>query len=103
MRITGSLARGNALILTGTLVAVVFVGARLSLADERGHRLLLPIGMVFAAPGVTLAETAWSGWLALRETRSRGFWSKALFTLGTVLCLMELLWILWVVLGIGAA
>jgi hypothetical protein len=103
MRIARSFACANTLILAGTLVAVVIVGASLSLADERGHWLPFRVGMVFAAPGVTLAGTAWSGWLALRESRPRGIWSKALFALGIVLCLAELLWILWVVLGIGAA
>ena len=103
MRFSRSLAYANTLILAGTLVAVIIVGASLSLADERGHWLPFRVGMVFAAPGITLAGTAWSGWLALRESRPRGLWSKALLTLGILLVLVELLWILWVVLGIGAA
>jgi len=103
MRFSRSLAYANTLILAGTLVAVIIVGASLSLADERGHWLPFRVGMVFAAPGITLAGTAWSGWLALRESRPRGFWSKALLTLGILLGLVELLWILSVVLGIGAA
>jgi|SRR6185437_10128951 len=103
MRFIRSHACANTLILAGTLVAVIIVGASLSLADERGHWLPFRVGMVFAAPGITLAGTAWSGWLALRESRPRGLWSKALLTLGILLVLVELLWILWVVLGIGAA
>jgi hypothetical protein len=103
MRITRSLVTANTLILAGALVAVIVVGVPLSLADEQGHWLHLPVGMVIAAPGVTLAGTAWSGWLALSESPPRGFWSKALFALGIMLCLVELLWIIGVVLGIGAA
>jgi hypothetical protein len=98
-----SLAYANTLILSGTLVAAVVVGAPLALADERGHWLPYSVGLVFAAPAVTLVGTAWSGWISLREPRSRGFWSRALFTLGIVLCLLELLWILRVVLGVGSA
>jgi len=103
MRISLSLACANTLILTGALVSVVVVGVPLSLADDRGHWLPFRVGMVFAAPAITLAGTVWSGWLALRESRPRGFSSKALFTLGVVLSLVELVWISWIVLGIGAA
>ena len=98
-----SLICANILILVGSLVAAVIVGAPLSLADARGHWLPGRVGLVFAAPAVTLAGTAWSGWLALREPRPRGFWSRALFTLGIALCLIEFLLIFWVLLGIGAA
>jgi hypothetical protein len=45
----------------------------------------------------------WSGCLALREDQPRGVWSRVAFTLGILLSLVELVWILWVVLGIGAA
>lgn len=103
MRISRALVCANTLILAGTLVAVVVVGVPLSLADERGRWLPFPVGLVFAAPAVTLAGAAWSGWLALREPRPRGFWSRALFRLGIVLWLVESLWIFWVSLGIGAA
>lgn len=102
MRITRSVAYANTMILAGSLAAAVVVGAPLPLADERGHWLLLPVALVFASPAITLAGTAWSGWLALHDPRPRGFWSRALFTLGILLGLMETLWILGVVLGIGA-
>lgn len=59
--------------------------------------------LVFAGLAVTLAGTAWSGWLGLREPRPRGFWSRVLLALGIVMCLVEVLWILVVLLGIGAA
>lgn len=103
MRTSPSLVWANTLIVSGTLVAALVVGAPLSLADERGHWLPLPVGLVFAAPAITLAGTAWSGWVALRERRVRGFWSTILFTSGILLSLVETTWILWVVLGIGAA
>lgn len=90
-------------MLGGFLVAAVVVGAPLPLADARGHWLTIPLGLVFAAPALTLAGTTWSGWLALREPRRRGFWSTVLFALGIVVCLVEVLWILIVLLGIGAA
>lgn len=102
MRITRSIAYANTMILAGSLAAAVVVGARPPLADERGHWLLFPVALVFAAPAITLAGTAWSGWLARHDPRPRGLWSRALFTLGIVLGLMESLWILAVVLGIGA-
>ena len=98
-----SLVRANALILGGTLLAAVILGAPLSLADARGHWLPVPMGLVFAAPMATLAGTVWSGWLALRKDEPRGFWSRAVFTLGILLSLVEVVWILWVVLGIGVA
>ena len=103
MRITRSLACANALILCGTLVAAVVVGAPVSLADAHGHWLAYAMGLVFAAPAVTLAGTVWSGRLALRELQPRGLGSKVLFAVGIVLCLVELLWIFIVAFGIGAA
>jgi hypothetical protein len=93
----------NPLILSGTLVAAVVVGAPLPLADQRGHWLPLPVALVFAAPALTLAGTVLSGWLTLREPGPRDFWSRIVFTLGILLSLVETGWILWVVLGIGAA
>ena len=102
--ITRSLTCANTLILAGMLgVAAVVLGTPLTLADERGHWLPFRVGLVLAVPAVTLMGTAWSGWIALRESRPRRFWSRALFTLGMVLSLAESLWILWILLGIGAA
>ena len=103
MKTAPSLAGANTLILTGSLVAAVVVGGGLPLVDGRGHWLPYAVGMVFAAPAVTLAGSAWSGWLALRESRARGSGSRALFTLGIALGLVESLAIAWIVLGVGAA
>ena len=103
MRISHSLACANILILAGTLLAAVIVGAPIPLADARGHWLAFAVALVFAAPAVTLAGIVWSGRLALREARPRSFWSKALFEMGFVLCVVESFVILWGTCGIGAA
>ena len=103
MTVTRSLTYANTLILCGTLVAAVVVGRPVPLADARGHWLAYAVGLVLAAPAITLAGSVWSGWLASRELRPRGLWSRAFFVVGIVLSLVELLWILVVMLGIGAA
>jgi hypothetical protein len=103
MRNTVSLAYANTLILCGTMVAVIVVGVPVPLADASGHWLAYAIGLVFAAPAITLAGIVWSGSLASRELQPRGFWSRALFAFGIVLFLIEVLWIFVIMFGIGAA
>ena len=101
MKTTRSLACANTLIVSGALVAAVIIGVPLSPYDGH-HWIPYPVGLIFAAPALTLAGTVWSGWLARRESQPRGLGSWALFTLGIVLSMVESLWILLVLLGIGA-
>jgi hypothetical protein len=103
MKITRSLLGANTLILSGMLMAATIVGGPLSLSDGRGLGLPYSAELVFAALAVTLAGTAWSGWLGLPESRPHGFWSRALFEFGFLVCVVESFLLLWGVLGIGAA
>jgi hypothetical protein len=95
MKLTRSLACANTLIGVGALVPAVVLGAAPPLADGQGHFYPLAVGLLIVAPVAALAGTAWSGWLALREPRRRGFWSRMLFTLGIALCLVELFAVLY--------
>jgi len=99
VKITRSLFGANTLILSGMLMAAIIVRGPLSLSSGLSYASEL----VFAALVITLAGTAWSGWLGLRQSRPHGFWSRALFEFGFLICVVEAFLLLWGVLGIGAA
>lgn len=103
MKITRSLLSANTLIVSGMLMAATIVGGPAPLSDRRGPGLPYSAELAFAALAVTLVGSAWSGWLAVRESPPHGFWSRALFVLGSLICVAELFFLLWGPLGIGAA
>lgn len=91
MRISCFLACANALILMGVLIPIVIYAFGIPLADDRGQFFTASNALVLVVPACSLVGTTWNGCLALRERTLRGFWSRILFRVGIVVCLVELL------------